>query len=433
MEPLAAQIQQKKKANRITLFHTAMAAGLGFVPFPLLDAAGILGIQLWMLGRLAKAYDVPFKKNLAKSIIGALVGNIGSVGAVKLIPGLGSILGGGMVAVSAGAATYALGKLFTQHFSQGGTLLSFDPVKSQEYFRQLYEEGKATVKELRAQENGFAEVHNQALASTNALKQANEELRATIASLQNQLEQSKKDRKYAVAALQEKKRRRFRWLWVLFFLIVMVAAVGWLYQAGYINPNAFFGKTEGKNTEAGMLADQGGAASEEDASPAVVEADTLAPGNVDSTAAASIAPDTSAAVLAGPTAAEMNFTPGSTEAAMADYMSALDAAFPKTFTLDAAQFEEGAVELTPEAETQIANIAALLQNYPAATLRIYGQTDQNAGKAANRQAGRNRARVIQEIMEQNGVERNRMSATYREKPAPPDGKRGAEIEIEKRD
>lgn len=433
MEPLAAQIQQKKKANRITLAHTAMATGLGFVPFPLLDAAGILGIQLWMLRRLAKVYNVPFKKNLAKSIIGTLVGNAGSVGMLKLIPGLGSALGGGVVAVSAGAATYALGKLFTQHFSQGGTLLSFDPVKSQAYFRQLYEEGKATVKELKAQENGFAEVHNQALASTSALKQANEELRATITALQNQLEQSKKDRKYAVGALQEKKRRRFRWFWLLIFLIVMTAAVGWLYQAGYINPKAFFGKTEGKNTEAGMLVDQGGAAFEEDASPAVVEADTLAPDDVDSTAAASIAPDTSAAILAGPTAAEMNFTPDSAEAAMADYMSTVDAAFPKVFTLDKARFEEGVVTLEVEAEKQIANIAALLQNYPAATLRIYGQTDQNAGKAANRQAGRNRARVIQEILEQNGIERNRMSATYRETPAPPDGRRGAEIEIEKRD
>ena len=433
METLEVHIQQKKKASRITLVHTAMATGLGFVPFPLLDAAGILGIQLWMLRRLAKVYDVPFKKNLAKSIIGTLVGNAGSVGMLKLIPGLGSALGGGMVAVSAGAATYALGKLFTQHFGQGGTLLSFDPVKSQEYFRQLYEEGKATVKELQAQEAGFQDVHNQALASTTALKQANEELKATIATLQNQLEQSKKDRKYAVAAIQEKKRRRFGRLWFLFFLIAIAVGIGWLYQAGYINPKAFFGKTEGENTEAGMLADQAATASEEGASPAVEEAGSLAPGGVDSTAATLIAPDTSAAILAGPTAAELNFTPGSTEAVMADYMSAVNAAFPKTFTLSAAQFEEGAVTLAAEAEQQITNIATLLENYPAATLRIYGQTDQKGGKAINRQAGRNRARVIQEILEQNGIERSRISATYRETPAPPDGKRGAEIEIEKRE
>ena len=60
MEPLDIHIQQKKKANRITLAHTAIAAGLGFAPFPLLDAASILGIQVWMLGRLARTYDLPF-------------------------------------------------------------------------------------------------------------------------------------------------------------------------------------------------------------------------------------------------------------------------------------------------------------------------------------------------------------------------------------
>lgn len=319
-----------------------------------------------------------------------------------------------MVAVSAGAATYALGKLFTQHFSQGGTLLSFDPVKSQEYFRQLYEEGKITVKELKAQENGFAEVHNQALASTSALKQANEELRATIAALQNQLERGKKDRKYAVVALQEKKRRRFRWLWLILVLVMVVAAAAWFFPAGYFKAEDLAAQSGGEKVETAGV-------------------DNNALTSAGTEAAAELALDTSAAILAGPTAAELEFLPGSTEAVVADYMSALDAGFPKTFTLDAAQFEEGAVMLTPAAEAQIANIAALLQNYPAATLRIYGQADQNGGTAANRQAGRNRARLIQEALEKNGVARKRMSATYREKPAPPDGKRGAEIEVERRE
>ena len=97
------------------------------------------------------------------------------------------------------------------------------------------------------------------------------------------------------------------------------------------------------------------------------------------------------------------------------------------------QLEEGVVTLDSEAEQQIVNIAAILQNYPAATVRIYGHTDQLGGKAANRQAGRNCASTIQEILEQKGVERNRISAAFSEKPSPPDGKRGAEIEIEKRE
>lgn len=419
MLSLEAQIEQKKKANKIIRFRTLLVAGFGFIPFPVVDAAGILAIQLWMLRDLAKLYNIPFKKQLAQSIIGSLAGNISSVGAFKLIPGLGSLLGGGAVALSGAAATYALGKIFTQHFDQGGTLLTFDPIKSRAYFQQLYEEGKASVKELSEQEAGFKEVHTQAIASVGTLKQTNEELKNTIASLQHQLEQGKKDRKFAVAALQEKKRKRFRWLWLALILILVTIIVGWLFLAGHINPVRYFTKAGGEKTEAGVAADQG-AAPNEGTAAAIAE--------VDSTVAQN-APDTSAAILAGPTAAELDFTSGSTEAEMADYMSAVDAGFPKTFTLGAVQFAEGMAALEAAAEQQLANIATLLQNYPAAKLRIYGHTDQNNGKAANRQAGRNRARVIQEALEQHGVERKNISASYREKTAPPDGMRGAEIEI----
>ncbi|MFK7983173.1 MAG: hypothetical protein AB8G86_24550, partial [Saprospiraceae bacterium] len=46
------------------------------------------------------------------------------------------------------AATYALGKVFTQHFDQGGTLLTFDPVESRKYFQDAFEEGKLYVEDL---------------------------------------------------------------------------------------------------------------------------------------------------------------------------------------------------------------------------------------------------------------------------------------------
>ena len=61
-----------------------MATGLGFVPFPLLDAAGILGIQLWMLRRPNARYMTCPSRKPTKSIIGTLVGNAGSVGMLKL-------------------------------------------------------------------------------------------------------------------------------------------------------------------------------------------------------------------------------------------------------------------------------------------------------------------------------------------------------------
>ena len=109
---------------------------------------------------------------------------------------------------------------------------------------------------------------------------------------------------------------------------------------------------------------------------------------------------------------------------MADYMSTMKRGFSqKPLPKAPHNLKKGAVTLAAEAEQQITNIATLLENYPAATLRIYGQTDQKGGKPST---GRRTAteRVIQEILEQNGIERSRISATYRETPAPPDGKRG---------
>jgi uncharacterized protein (DUF697 family) len=194
-------ITNSKKANRIIRFRTLMASGLGFIPIPLLDAAAILSVQLWMLRDISKVYGIPFKKNVARSIIGTLVSNIGTVSILKLIPGI-NLLGGGAVAMSAGASTYALGKVFTQHFDQGGTLLSFNPVKSRAYFEQVYEESKITVEELKEQEDSFKEADIQALASVATLKKANSELMTTITNLEKQLQESKKERAVALAVAE---------------------------------------------------------------------------------------------------------------------------------------------------------------------------------------------------------------------------------------
>ena len=227
--------ENKNKANRIIRFRTLMASGVGFIPFPILDMAGILSIQLWMIRDISKVYDVPFKKNVAKSIIGTLLGNVGTVGIVKFIPGI-NILGGGAVAVSAGAATYALGKVFMQHFDQGGTLLSFDPIKSRAYFEQVYEESKITVTELQQQEDSFKNTDTQALASVAVLKKANSELMETINNLEKQLKESKKERAAAIAVAKtqtqvqnilpaptKKKRRWFDWLWRALLLLTLIA------------------------------------------------------------------------------------------------------------------------------------------------------------------------------------------------------------------
>lgn len=138
----------KKEADGIVVRRTMYAAGAGLIPFPVIDTAIILGIQLTMIRSISLLYHVEFKENLVKSIIGSLVGSVGTVGTIKALPGMGTVLGGVTASVAAAAATYALGRVFTQHFDQGGTLLDFDPVKSRQFFEKEFKAGRLFVADV---------------------------------------------------------------------------------------------------------------------------------------------------------------------------------------------------------------------------------------------------------------------------------------------
>jgi len=91
---LEKNFQQKDEAKKIIKRHTLYAAGLGFLPIPIVDAVSITANQIWMIRDISKIYNIPFKQHLVKSFIGSLVGTTGAIGLVKFIPGVGSILGG---------------------------------------------------------------------------------------------------------------------------------------------------------------------------------------------------------------------------------------------------------------------------------------------------------------------------------------------------
>ncbi|MGK5092476.1 DUF697 domain-containing protein [Deltaproteobacteria bacterium TL4] len=130
--------------------------GIGLIPFPIIDVLGTTAIQLRMLSQLSKLYDLEFKKNWGKSTIGSLLGGLGVDGLSRLglsltkaIPGIGLLTGIVVTPISAGASTYAVGKIFLQHFASGGTFLNFNPEKVREHFAALYEEGKVVAAEMK--------------------------------------------------------------------------------------------------------------------------------------------------------------------------------------------------------------------------------------------------------------------------------------------
>ena len=132
----------------------SMAAGL--MPTPFLDIAAVSGVQLKMLKDMSDIYDIKFSKNAGKSIVGALLGSISAdaltksylTSFVKSIPVIG-VLGSVSMPIYSGAATWAIGKVFIQHFATGGTFLDFDPQKVKDYFAELYKQGQTIAKNLK--------------------------------------------------------------------------------------------------------------------------------------------------------------------------------------------------------------------------------------------------------------------------------------------
>ena len=119
------------------------------MPIPIFDIAAIAAVQLRMLGKLAGQYAVPLGEDKGKAAVTALLGSViptslgyGMVGGlVQHIPVVGPVLGVFTVGAFASAATFAVGKVFIQHFESGGTFLDFEPSEVRACLHGGVEEG----------------------------------------------------------------------------------------------------------------------------------------------------------------------------------------------------------------------------------------------------------------------------------------------------
>ena len=154
----AARAERLASARNLSKNYVLAAAGIGLIPVPLADLAALAGLQVKLVHGLAKHYDVPFKENIAKSLVASLLAGVSGVIGVaglsslaKAVPGLGTLVGGGGVALTGASVTFATGEVFTRHFESGGTLLDFDPHKAKEFFKCELKKGKAAVAEAVAE------------------------------------------------------------------------------------------------------------------------------------------------------------------------------------------------------------------------------------------------------------------------------------------
>ena len=137
------QEEKQAKALEIVKNHVGFSLGAALVPLPGADLLAVSGVQLNMLRQLAKLYQVNFMDALGKNFISAVVGGSAArLGAslVKIIPGVGTVIGELSMPVLSGASTYALGKVAASHFQSGGTLADFDlPFVRKKYRTEMAE------------------------------------------------------------------------------------------------------------------------------------------------------------------------------------------------------------------------------------------------------------------------------------------------------
>ncbi len=133
--------------------HTIAAMGIGILPVPGVDLLALTAVQLNMLRKLGSLYGKDFSDEIAKKLLGALLAGYLPLALVapvasmlKFIPGVGSAAGVLAQSATAGTTTYAVGKVFADHFEKGGDLLNFKPAEMRDMLRKQIEEGKAFIK-----------------------------------------------------------------------------------------------------------------------------------------------------------------------------------------------------------------------------------------------------------------------------------------------
>jgi len=148
--PLSPEAEREARIKSLIKKYAAVSAGLGFIPVPVLDIASVSSAQYAMIRDIAEIYGFQTSKEHLRVIVGSVLGGslpvalaaAGGGSLVKSIPVIGTIAGAALVPALASAATIALGRVFTQHFEAGGTLLDLNAEKLRAHFKSEFEAAK---------------------------------------------------------------------------------------------------------------------------------------------------------------------------------------------------------------------------------------------------------------------------------------------------
>jgi uncharacterized protein (DUF697 family) len=141
-----------RKATPTIAAYSTLAATAGAVPLPVVDIMLISGVQTKMLYDLANLYGQPMTPQRLGELAGALglglLGRQAGRSLIKVIPGLGSVVGSVAGGALAAASTYALGKAFCYHYSAVLEGHVPDPAELRRYYGEQLNLAQAAWKRL---------------------------------------------------------------------------------------------------------------------------------------------------------------------------------------------------------------------------------------------------------------------------------------------
>ena len=161
--PETAEAKDRRaRATAVVKRLSLWSGAAGLIPIPLVDLAAVGGVQIEMLRRISKIYDVPFSQNSGKALIAGIAGSmipassgVGATSLIKGIPGIGTAVSLLTMPTLSMGATYAIGMAFIQHFATGGTLLDFNPPDYHEFLKAETGKGRAGARADRLTESDY--------------------------------------------------------------------------------------------------------------------------------------------------------------------------------------------------------------------------------------------------------------------------------------
>lgn len=131
------ELTKQDQCNNLINSASTWAAAATLIPVSGVDMAALAAVEANLIINISSVYGEKLQKYAVSGVISTLLGTLAPMyGAQLTVPLLlkwipfGNLVGAATMAGFGAAATYAIGKVFVNHYENGGTFANFDANKA---------------------------------------------------------------------------------------------------------------------------------------------------------------------------------------------------------------------------------------------------------------------------------------------------------------